>query len=668
MPDSVALPQEGRTRAIIENVSPRIDGGRYPIKRVLGESVLVEADVFADGHDAISATLKFRPEQSRTWHELPMESLVNDRWRAEFTVDQLGNYFYAVEAWVDHFKSWRKDFGKKVQAGQDVSLDLLSGSLLAQEAAKRASGADARSLSDWSARLGDKEADPAARTEAALDPALAQVAARYPDRQFATLHPELRVVVDPVLARTSAWYEMFPRSCPGKAGPHGTFADCEKQLPRISKMGFDVLYLPPIHPIGRSFRKGKNNNPTAQPDDVGSPWGIGASEGGHKSIHPQLGTFDDFDRFLRKAADHGIKIALDIAYQCTPDHPYVKEHPEWFKKRPDATIQYAENPPKKYQDIYPIDFETTKWKALWEELKDVVEFWIKRGVEIFRVDNPHTKALPFWEWMINDIKSRHPQIIFLSEAFTRPKVMYNLAKAGFTQSYNYFPWRNTKYELTEFMTELTRTQVKEFFRPNLWPNTPDILTQYLQYGGRPAFITRFILASTLGASYGIYGPAYELGENQPREWGGEEYLNSEKYEIRDWNLDQPGNLTDLITRVNAIRRENPALHTNEHLEFHRTDNEQIIAYTKTTPALDNIMLMVVNLDPHHVQSGWLTLDMHALDLDPATPYQVHDLITEARYLWSGPTNYVELRPSAMPAHVFRLRKRVRTERDFDYFL
>ena len=666
--NSITLPREGRNRTVIERVAPQIDGGRYAIKRVLGETVVVEADAFGDGHDSISVVLKYRAAENPAWKEAAMEALVNDRWRGEFQVEQLGEYFYTVEAWVDHFKSWRKDLGKRIQAGQDIAIDLLGGAQLAREAAKRAAGEDAKLLDDWAGRLEDKSIPSPARGQLALDSALAELMARYPDRQFSTTHPELRVVVDPVLARFGAWYEMFPRSCPGKRGAHGTFKDCEQHLTRVAAMGFDVLYLPPIHPIGRAFRKGKNNNPVAQPDEVGSPWGIGAAEGGHKSIHPQLGTLEDFKSLIRTAAGHNIKIALDIAYQCSPDHPYVKEHPEWFKKRPDGTIQYAENPPKKYQDIYPIDFETRKWNPLWEELKSVVQFWIDQGVEIFRVDNPHTKALPFWEWMITDIKARHPQVIFLSEAFTRPKVMYNLAKLGFTQSYNYFPWRNTKWELTEFMTELTRTEVREFFRPNLWPNTPDILTQYLQYGGRPAFITRLVLAATLGASYGIYGPAFELGENQPRELGSEEYLNSEKYEIREWNLDQPQNLSDLIARLNAIRRENPALHTNEGLEFQRTDNEQIIAYTKSTPELDNIMLVLANLDPHHAQSGWLTLDMQQLGLDPDIPYQVHDLITEARYLWAGPTNYVELRPSAVPAHVFRLRKRVRTERDFDYFL
>jgi len=433
-------------------------------------------------------------------------------------------------------------------------------------------------------------------------------------------------------------------------------------------MGFDVLYFPPIHPIGEAFRKGKNNNPQCQPGEPGSAWGIGGAEGGHKAIHPELGSLKDFKHLVTKARELNIEIALDIAYQCSPDHPYVKEHPEWFKKRPDGTIQYAENPPKKYQDIYPIDFESGVWKALWQELRSVIDYWIEQGVRIFRVDNPHTKALPFWEWMIGKVKVAHPEVIFLSEAFTRPKLMYNLAKLGFTQSYNYFPWRNTKRELTEYLTELTRTSVKEFFRPNLWPNTPDILTQYLQYGGPPAFKARFLLAATLGASYGIYGPAFELCVNRAREIGSEEYFDSEKYEIKNWDLNQPGNLTDLIAHVNRIRHQNPALHTNDRLEFHRVDNDEIIAYSKTTPELDNIILTVVSLDPHHVQSGWVELSLEKLGIEPGVSYQVHDLLTGARYLWHGTRNYVELRPSEVPAHVFRVRRHIRSEQDFDYFM
>ena len=492
---------------------------------------------------------------------------------------------------------------------------------------------------------------------------------RHPDRRFATHYDrELRVVVDPVLARFGAWYEMFPRSCPGKAGAHGTFKDVEAHLPRIAEMGFDVLYFPPIHPIGRAYRKGKNNSPVCQPGDPGSPWGIGAAEGGHKAIHPELGTLKDFTRLVSKARQLKIEIALDIAWQCSPDHPWVREHPEWFKKRPDGSIQYAENPPKKYEDIYPLDFESDAWEGLWRELKSVFDFWIDQGVQVFRVDNPHTKALPFWAWVIGELKAAHPGLVLLAEAFTRPRLLYGLAKLGFTQSYNYFPWRNTKWELTEYFKELTQSEVKEYFRPNLWPNTPDILTQYLQYGGRPAFMARFILAATLGASYGLYGPVFELCLNQAREIGSEEYLNSEKYEIRNWDLNQPGNLTDLIAAVNRIRRQNPALHSNDRLVFHPVDNEQIIAYSKTTAELDNIILTVVNLDAHHVQSGWVNLALDHLGIEPDASYQVHDFLTGARYLWHGARNYVELNPAAVPAHIFRVRRHIRSEQDFDYFM
>lgn len=659
----------GRNRAIIEGVSPEIDAGRYPIKRVSGEKVVVEADIFGDGHDALSAVLLFREAGATEWRETPLTPLVNDRWRGEFEVTRLGSASYTLEAWVDHFKSWRHDTQKKVKAGQDVSVELLAGANLMEAAAARAQGDDATQLQTWIQQIRSGSEDTTdSKARLALGDVVAGVMARYPDRSHATRYGrELRVVVDPVLARTGAWYEMFPRSCPGRSGAHGTFKDVEAHLPRIAEMGFDVLYFPPIHPIGEAFRKGKNNNPKCQPGEPGSAWGIGGKEGGHKATHPELGTLKDFKRLVTKARELRLEIALDIAYQCSPDHPYVKEHSEWFKKRPDGTIQYAENPPKKYQDIYPIDFESTDWQGLWNELKSVIDYWIEQGVTVFRVDNPHTKALPFWEWMIGKVKAAHPEVIFLSEAFTRPKVMYHLAKLGFTQSYNYFPWRNTKQELTEYLTELTRTSVKEFFRPNLWPNTPDILTQYLQYGGPPAFKARFILAATLGASYGIYGPAFELCVTRPREIGSEEYFDSEKYEIKNWDLNQRGNLTDLIAHVNRIRHQNLALHTNERLEFHPVDNEQIIAYSKTTPELDNSILTVVNLDPHHVQSGWVHLALDKLGIEPGVSYQVHDLLTGARYLWHGPRNYVELHPSQVPAHIFRVRRHIRSEQDFDYF-
>jgi starch synthase (maltosyl-transferring) len=431
-------------------------------------------------------------------------------------------------------------------------------------------------------------------------------------------------------------------------------------------MGFDVLYLPPVHPIGSTFRKGRNNTPAAEPGDPGSPWAIGAAEGGHQAIHPALGTLDDFDRLVASAREHGIEIALDIAFQCSPDHPYVREHPEWFRRRPDGTIQYAENPPKKYQDIYPINFESEDAPALWEELKRVFLFWVAHGVTIFRVDNPHTKPFAFWEWVIGEVRRACPEAIFLSEAFSRPKIMRYLAKSGFSQSYTYFTWRNTKPELTEYFTELTQTAVKEYMRPNLFANTPDILHEYLQTGGRPAFQTRLVLAATLGASYGIYGPAFELCEGRAHP-GTEEYVDSEKYQVRHWDLDHPASLRELVARINQARRDNPALHRDERLQFLPINNEQLIAYAKTTPALDNIVIVVVNLDPHHVQTGWVEVPVDALGLDTSVPYQVHDVLSDARYLWQGTHNYIALDPHACPAHLFRVRRRSRTDGDFDAF-
>ncbi|MBI4902172.1 MAG: alpha-1,4-glucan--maltose-1-phosphate maltosyltransferase, partial [Acidobacteria bacterium] len=502
----------------------------------------------------------------------------------------------------------------------------------------------------------------------ALDEDMAAIALRYPDRRLAArYHRDLLVTVDTVKARFSSWYEMFPRSTLPRQGAHGTLADCEARLPYVASMGFDVLYFPPLHPIGATFRKGRNNTPQATPDDVGSPWAIGSQEGGHKSVHPALGTIEEFERLVKKVAGYGLEIALDLAFQCSPDHPYVRQHPEWFKHRPDGSIQYAENPPKKYQDIYPLDFESENWRELWNELHSVVLFWIGKGIRIFRVDNPHTKAFPFWEWLIAQVKSRHPETIFLAEAFTRPKVMYQLAKLGFTQSYTYFTWRNTKAELIDYFTELTQTEAREFFRPNLWPNTPDILPEYLQMGGRPAFIARLVLAATLGANYGIYGPSFELCDNQARQPGSEEYLNSEKYEIKQYDIENPCSLRDLIARVNQVRHDNPALQSDERLRFHHTDNEMLLCYSKTTRDLSNVIVVMVNLDFNHTHSGWVTLDLPALGLDETHPYQVHDLIGDNRHLWTGRRNYVSLNPQVSPAHVFRVRRKTRTEFDFDYF-
>ncbi|HLS57561.1 MAG TPA: alpha-amylase family glycosyl hydrolase, partial [Zeimonas sp.] len=505
--------------------------------------------------------------------------------------------------------------------------------------------------------------------ELALDPQRAQLARRFPDRRFETASPvELPLTVDRERARFSSWYELFPRSTSPEPGRHGTLSDCAARLDYVAELGFDVVYLPPIHPIGRERRKGRNNAPVAGPDDVGSPWAIGAREGGHKSIHPELGTIDDFRRLVARAQELGMEIALDIAFQCAPDHPYVTEHPQWFRWRPDGTVQYAENPPKKYQDIYPFDFEAGDWRALWQELKSVFDFWIAEGVRIFRVDNPHTKAFGFWEWVIDEIKRAHPDVIFLAEAFTRPKVMHRLAKLGFTQSYTYFAWRNTKHELTTYFTELTRGPGREYFRPNAWPNTPDILTEALQHGGRPAFTARLVLAATLSASYGIYGPAFELMEQVAREPGSEEYLDSEKYEIRSWAIERADSLRDLIALVNRIRRENPALQSDRSLAFMPTDNEQVICYAKRSLDGANTIVVVVGLDPHHAHGAWLDLDLRWLGVAADSTYQMHDLLSGARYLWQGARNYVRLDPAHMPAHVFRVRHRLRREQDFDYFL
>jgi starch synthase (maltosyl-transferring) len=656
-----------RHRVVIENVTPQVDSGRFPAKRVLDERVTVEADLLTDGHDEISAVVRFRYEtEGAPWKEAPMEFLTNDRWRASFKVKELGRYLFTVIAWVDHFKTWRRDLAKRVEADQDVSVDLLVGSRLIEDASRRATGSDQKQLLEFSQFLQTKNAD-SLKIQLALDDDLAELLFRFPPKEEATIfESELPVLVEREKARFSSWYEMFPRS--GKpGGGHGTFKDVEAQLENISAMGFDVLYFPPIHPIGKIHRKGRNNSPVATPSDCGSPWAIGSAEGGHKSVHPELGSLEDFRQLVASASETGLEIALDLALQCSPDHPYVSEHPEWFRQRPDGSIQYAENPPKKYEDIYPFDFGGEKVEELWAELKSIIEFWIEQGVLIFRVDNPHTKPFAFWEWALADIRKRHPEVLFLSEAFTRPKIMYRLAKLGFSQSYTYFAWRNTKWELTEYFTELTQTEVKEYFRPSAWPNTPDILTEYLQTGGPPAFRNRIILAATLAANYGIYGPAYEMCEATPREPGSEEYLDSEKYEIKSWDLTRAESFRDLISRLNQIRKLNPALQIDHTLRFHPVDNEQLICYSKSWED-SNLVIMVVNLDPHHTHGGMVDLPLDELGIQSDKPYQVHDLLTDARYLWNGRRNYVELDPNVFPAHIFTVRRRVRSEHDFEYFI
>ena len=664
-------------RVIVEQVTPVVSGGPYSVKRVLGDDVTVEADLVCDGHEIVRGRVLFRPCGQAQWQAAPLQPLVNDRYRGTFRVDSLGVWEFTVEGCVDAFATWQRALERKLSA-QVAEADLVAhlrqgGAILRATLTRVSSVKDARdkaneatlaSLRNAAAQLEAAAKDLHAARLVGEDKQLLALASAHPGFEHAGTSGVYQLVVEPQLARFSAWYEFFPRSA-GKSGQHGTLRDCTHMLQYAANMGFNVVYLPPIHPIGTSFRKGRDNSPTAQPGDPGSPWAIGAAEGGHKSVHPQLGTIDDFRWFVAQAKSLGLSVALDIALQAAPDHPYVKEHPEWFAKRPDGTIQYAENPPKKYQDIYPFDFECEAAPALWRELTDIFLFWAKEGVRVFRVDNPHTKSLPFWRYCIDELKQRYPDAILLAEAFTRPKLMYALAKLGFSQSYTYFTWRTQKHEITEYLRELTQTDVAQFFRPNFWPNTPDILPEHLQHGGRGAFQARLILAATLSSNYGIYGPAFELMEHIPRP-GAEEYANNEKYQLRSWDLDREDSLRDLITRINEVRRDNVCLQDNETLLFHATDNDTLLCYSKRRG--DNVILCVVNLDPHHRQSGHVTLDLAALGLRADSQYQVHDQISEARYLWSGPRNYVELDPHVMPAHVFMIRQRVRSEADFDYFM
>jgi len=645
-------PADGRKRVVVENVKPCVDAGRFPAKRCAGERVDVEADVFIDGHEALRCMVLHRRRGEVRWSETEMAFLGNDHWMASFDTPELGAYEYAVTAWPDAFLTWRHDLARWTDP-DDVLVSLQVGAMIVRDTARRVRGTDARELRAWQARL-EAPGDPMSRRAEALDEALTALMMRYADRRFAVTSDTLVVTVDPPRAGFSAWYEMFPRSA-GSGKTHGTFRDVEAMLPYVAGMGFDVLYLPPIHPIGTTKRKGRNNALAASSGDPGSPWAIGSAEGGHTAIHPELGSAADFRHLVAAARAQGIDVALDIAFQTAPDHPWVVEHPAWFRHRPDGSIQYAENPPKKYQDIYPLNFETEDWKALWTELKAVFEHWIGQGVTIFRVDNPHTKPYPMWEWLIGEIRREHPEVIFLAEAFTRPRPMHRLAKLGFSQSYTYFTWRTTKAELTEYFTELAHDESREYFRPNVWPNTPDILHAYLQSGLRAAFVARLVLAGTLCANYGIYGPAFELMEHVPRAPGSEEYRDSEKYEIKAWARDSASSLRPLIARLNAIRRTNPALHHNWRLHFHGFDNPAIICYSKTTQDMSNVILTLVNLDPRNRQSGWTDLALAEIGLDAFVPYEVHDLLTDARYRWQGSRNYVELRPTELPAHVLRVR-------------
>ena len=638
----------------IENVQPLIDCGRYPIKRIVGEDLVVEADIFKDGHDVVAAILKWRVGK-RGWRQTPMMFVDNDRWRGVCTFYDEAIHEYTVEAWTDTFRSWQQEFAKKFEAGiSDLQSEALAGAAIVEAAAGRARDrADAARLREFAEQIG--RGANSAIYSTARSGELEVLMATYPDRADAAQYePAPRVVVDRTAALFGAWYEFFPRSAEGRGDRGSTFRDCLPRVDDARGMGFDVIYFPPIHPIGHTKRKGRNNAITSEPGDPGVPWAIGSEAGGHKAIEPSLGTLEDFDWLQKEVRKRGMEIALDFAINCSPDHPYVKEHPDWFYKRPDGTIKYAENPPKKYEDIYPLNFRCENWRELWAEMKSVVLFWAEHGVRIFRVDNPHTKPVAFWEYLIGGVREKYPDAIFLSEAFTRPKMMKALARVGFNQSYTYFTWRNSKQELMEYFTELTQTEMSEYFRPNLWPNTPDILPFLLQEGGRPAFMIRVLMAATLSPLYGIYS-GYELCENKPLP-GREEYLDSEKYQFkeRDWNA--PGNIKHWITRINKIRRENRALQMYTNLRFYRADNDAILCYGKMTPARDNIILVVVNLDPFRKQNSFVHVPIEEFGQMESNEYQVHDLLSDARYIWRGGQNYVELDPEIQPAHVFLVRR------------
>jgi starch synthase (maltosyl-transferring) len=644
---------------IIERVWPELDCGRYRAKAVVGDSVEVSADIFRDGPEVLAASIRYRGPSDSRWATVPMRFQDNDRWTGSFTTSEIGRYRYTIDAWTDHFATWRRDLIKRVDAGQDVALELEEGARLVERRRRLVPARRRRLLDETVAMLRAGPRRPArgrddTRTAAALDPELQALMAGHPDRTGSSSYrPVLELTVDRERARFGAWYEFFPRST-GAPGKHGDFRSSARALQRVAAMGFDVVYLPPIHPIGTTNRKGRNNSLEARRGDVGVPWAIGGREGGHTAVHPQLGTIGDFDEFVAEARRLGLEIALDFAIQASPDHPWVEEHPEWFHHRPDGTIKYAENPPKKYQDVYPINFDTDNKVELWTELKGIVDFWIAHGVKIFRVDNPHTKPFTFWEWLIDSVQTEHPDVIFLSEAFTKPKVMRSLAKLGFTQSYTYFTWRNTKWELTDYLTELTRSEMAAYFRPNFFTNTQDILHEYLQTGGAPAFKVRLVLAALLSPTYGIYS-GFELYENVPREPGSEEYLNSEKYELRSRDWDAPDNLSPYIKRINEIRRKHSALSQLTNLHWHGIDKDHLLAFSKGAPGSDTI-LVVVNLNPFHWEEGTTNLDLDALGLEGSAPFEVHDLVTGETYTWRGSHNYVRLDPAEQPAHIFRIQR------------
>ena len=643
---------------VIENLDPDI--GRYPIKRIVGQELAVAADIFKEGHDQLAAVLKWRKKGKTEWSQSPMRPTTNDRWEGLCHFSENAPYELTIEAWQDDFRSWQVEYDKKFTAGiTNLATELGEGAVLAEKAAARASRAhDNERLLSFAKQL--RNADIQSGAQLAKNPEFMGLMTAWPDRSLSTeFRPYVDITVDRPQALFAAWYEFFPRSAEGKANEGSKFRDCLARIDDAKAMGFDVIYFPPIHPIGFTNRKGRNNSVTCEPGDPGVPYAIGSQFGGHKAVEPELGTLEDFDWLVQEVHARGMEIALDFAINCSPDHPYVKEHPDWFFHRPDGSIKYAENPPKKYEDVYPLNFYNKDWRALWEEMRDIILFWAQHGVRIFRVDNPHTKPVAFWEWMIAEVQKQFPDTVFLAEAFTRPKMMKGLAKIGYTQSYTYFTWRNTKWELVEYLTELTQTDMKYYFRGNFFTNTPDILPFFLQSGGRPAFLIRAVLAATLSTVYGIYS-GFELCENVGIS-GKEEYLNSEKYQFkeRDWNA--PGNIKEYITKLNRIRQTNRALHDYENLRFHTAENEQVLFYSKATEALDNIVLILVNLDPFNTQSAFVYVPIEDFGISESDPYQLHDLLTDEKFLWKGRRNFVMLDPHNRPAHIFKVRRLLKRE-------
>ncbi|MEC7838582.1 MAG: alpha-1,4-glucan--maltose-1-phosphate maltosyltransferase [Chlamydiota bacterium] len=657
----------GIKRVVIQSVTPQVNGGVFPVKKVVGESVTVQADIFSEGHHHLGADLLWKEVNENEWQRIPMSFVENDRWQAEFPTETVGNYLYTIEAWIDYYASWKEDLLKKIKAETFVNVDIEPGIQVLESIQGNVTRPVAKIIDSIKKKI--KESTSSKQLLNYIESLELNDIPRYMlgINSVTRFDKELHVNVKRKKALFSTWYEFFPRSSNPTEAKHGTFKDCIKLIPYIASMGFDTIYFPPIHPIGKKNRKGANNTLCSDGKSPGSPWAIGSKSGGHDAINPELGTMADFHKLIKVAKKNGLEIAIDLAFQCSPDHPYLKKYPEWFKWRSDGTVQFAENPPKKYEDIVPFDFESEQWQELWNELKRVVLFWVEQGIEIFRVDNPHTKPFPFWEWLISEVNHKNPNVLFLSEAFTRPKVMKTLAKVGFDQSYTYFTWRNTKEELTTYVKDLIESSTKEYFRPNFWANTPDILPEYLQYGGKSAHIIRYALAATLSSNCGIYGPVYELIVNQAIV-GKEEYLDSEKYEVKTWDLTKNGSISELISLINKARRENPALQTTWNTKFVETENDALIAYVKKAPHDKcNHILVVVNLDYHNVRSGMIHLPLKDLCINDK-PYLMHDLITNEKYIWAGESNYVELKPYVIPVHIFKIQSEMKKENNFDYFM